>query len=309
MHLLPYLAAYVGVGVFLLAVVVRFAMWSRMPMHVRWELYPVAHEGERARWGGSFMEEGEWWTKPRHVDKLSEAKAMFSEIVFLVAVKEHNPKLWTRTFPFHFGLYLVIATVVLLVMNGILAAAWPDVVQGAAGEVLRYAIMLFGYAGTVLCIIGALGLFARRRGRELRDYTAPADYFNLLFFVVVFGVAGVAFILDPTFGVVSAFVANLVTFSFAPIGPGGPATTMALVSALLLGLLVAYIPLTHMSHFIGKYFAYHAIRWNDKPNLKGGDEEDTINNLLKQPITWAGPHIKGDGKKTWLDAATEELNK
>ena len=28
--------------------------------------------------------------------------------------------------------------------------------------------------------------------------------------------------------------------------------------------------------------------------------------MLQQPISWAAPHIQGDGKKTWLDAATEE---
>ena len=66
-----------------------------------------------------------------------------------------------------------------------------------------------------------------------------------------------------------------------------------------------YIPLTHMSHFIGKYFAYHSIRWNDNPNLSGGKEEEKINELLKQPISWAAHHIKADGKKNWVEVATE----
>ncbi len=53
----------------------------------------------------------------------------------------------------------------------------------------------------------------RRRGRELRDYTAPADLFNLVFFVVAFGVALATFVLvDRDFAIVSGFVANLVTF-------------------------------------------------------------------------------------------------
>jgi hypothetical protein len=61
-----------------------------------------------------------------------------------------------------------------------------------------------------------------------------------------------------------------------------------------------------MSHFGGKYFAYHSIRWKDDPNLPGGKEEKVIEELLSRPISWSAPHIKGDGKKTWLDAATEE---
>jgi nitrate reductase gamma subunit len=82
---------------------------------------------------------------------------------------------------------------------------------------------------------------------------------------------------------------------------------MTTVTVVLLGLLVAYIPLTHMSHFVGKYFAYHTIRWNDAPNLRGGDQEQPIQDLLNRPVTWAAPHIRGDGKKTWADVATEEI--
>ena len=80
-------------------------------------------------------------------------------------------------------------------------------------------------------------------------------------------------------------------------------------SLVMMSLLIAYIPLTHMSHFVGKYFAYHAIRWKDDPNLRGGKEEAVIHKLLGQPIDWAAPHIMGDGKKTWVDAATEEVKK
>jgi hypothetical protein len=64
-----------------------------------------------------------------------------------------------------------------------------------------------------------------------------------------------------------------------------------------------------MSHFVGKYFAYHAIRWNDEPNLQGGDQEGTIQGLLGRPVSWGAPHIKGDGTRTWADIATEDTKK
>jgi hypothetical protein len=105
---------------------------------------------------------------------------------------------------------------------------------------------------------------------------------------------------------VSAFVANLVTFKLAPLAISGTGGLLLLLSVVLLSLLTAYIPTTHMSHFIGKYFAYHAIRWKDDPNLAGGDEEKVIEELLGRPISWSAGHIGGDGKKTWLEAATEE---
>ncbi len=308
MTTLAYIIAYIGLAFFLVAVVARFMMWSRMPMHLRWELYPVAHEGKgRAAYGGSYLEESDWWQKKREVSLFGELKVMVPEILFLVALREHNIKLWKWSFPFHFGLYLVAAATILMMVGGVAGALLPAAVASPLTRIISLAMPFVGGAGLILGIIGALGLFARRRGRSLRDYTAPADLFNLLFFIVVFGVALATFIgFDRQFALVSAFVANLVTFNLVPLAAGGTAALMVLLSVVLLTLLTAYIPTTHMSHFIGKYFAYHSIRWKDDPNLKGGKEEKVIEELLNRPISWSAPHIRGDGKKTWLEAATEE---
>ena len=308
MTTLVYVIAYLGIVFFLIAVAARFVFWSKMPMHLRWELYPVAHEGGgRAAYGGSYLEESDWWTKKREVSLFGELKVMVPEILFLVALREHNRKLWTWSFPFHFGLYLVAATTILLLVGGVAGALLPAGVAAPLNSAIGLVAPFLGGAGLILGIIGAVGLFARRRGHALKDYTAPADLFNLLFFIVAFGVALVTFIgFDRDFSLVSAFVTNLVTFNLAPMVAGGTAALMVLLSVVLLSLLTAYIPTTHMSHFVGKYFAYHSIRWKDDPNLRGGKEEKVIEELLHRPISWAAPHIKGDGKKTWLDAATEE---
>jgi len=308
MTTLVYVIAYIGLAFFLVAVIARFKMWSKMPMHLRWELYPVAHEGGgRAAYGGSYLEESDWWQKKREVSLFGELKVMVPEILFLVALREHNAKLWRWSFPFHFGLYLVAAATIMMMVGGIVGALLPVAVAAPVTGIIGAVLPFIGGAGLVLGIIGALGLFARRRGRSLRDYTAPADLFNLLFFIVVFGVALVTFVgFDRQFAVASAFVANLMTFNLAPMAAGGSAALMVLLSAVLLTLLTAYIPTTHMSHFIGKYFAYHSIRWKDEPNLQGGGEEKVIQELLDRPISWSASHIKGDGKKTWLEAATEE---
>ena len=116
---LAYIISYLGIAFFLVAVAARFVMWSKMPMHLRWELYPVAHEGGgRAAYGGSYLEESDWWQKPRQVSLVGELKSMVPEILFLVALREHNRKLWTRSFPFHFGLYLVAAATILMIAGG-----------------------------------------------------------------------------------------------------------------------------------------------------------------------------------------------
>jgi nitrate reductase gamma subunit len=310
MTTLAYVVAYLGIVFFFIACVARFMMWARMPMHMRWELYPVAHEGGgKASYGGSYLEDTEWWAKKREVSLFGELKVMVPEILFLVALREHNKKLWTRSFPFHFGLYLVGGATALMIFGGLIVGYGPESVQAPVASFLGLALPVLGGAGLVLGIIGAIGLFMRRRGRELRDYTAPADLFNLLFFIAAFGVALVMFIgFDRDFSMVTAFVTNLVTFNLAPIADG-TAGLLLTIAVVLLALLTAYIPTTHMSHFIGKYFAYHSIRWKDDPNLPGGKEEKVIEELLSRPVTWSAPHINADGKKSWLDVTLEDQNK
>ena len=307
MTILTYLVAYCGTAILIVAVAIRILMWSRMPMHVRWELYPVAHEGAKASYGGSYLEESEWWTRPRHFSLWGEVSAMVPEILFLVALKEHNPKLWSRSFPFHLGLYLVAGCTILMAVAGVLVAWLPGIMAGPVGTMIRALIPVIGHAGLVLGLVGAAGLLQRRRQRPLRDYSAPMDTVNLVFFVAAFSLALVtAVTVDRRFAAVSELVSNLVTFNVAPLSGAGAEVVMPSASAILLAMLAAYIPLTHMSHFVGKYFAYHAIRWADEPNLRGGKQEKVIEDLLNQPVSWSAPHIRGDGTKTWLDVATED---
>jgi nitrate reductase gamma subunit len=308
MPLAGYVVAYIGIGIFVIAVIARIVMWSSLPMHLRWELYPVPHErGDRASYGGSYLEEVDWWKKPRRVSLWGELRVMVLEILFLAALREHNPKMWIRSFPFHFGLYLVIACTALMMVAGLLGALWPSILAGGLGAAVRYGTAATGWAGLVLGLAGALGLLQRRLGaEELRDYTTPADIFNLLFFVVAFGCALLtAIAVDRDFARVSAIVHGLVTLGMPASSGAGVETLLPTISVILLGALVAYIPLTHMSHFIGKYFAYHAIRWNDRPNLRGGAEEPVIARQLARKVSWAASHIKGDGQKSWADVATE----
>lgn len=308
MSVLPYVVAYLGIGIFVIAVIARFVMWSKMPIHMRWELYPVAHEGKRARYGGSYLEEVDWWKKPRESSRMAELKAMFAEIVFLVALREHNRKLWFVSFPFHFGLYLVIGCTVLMILTGILAGVSPTILDGVVGDLLGYAIVACGFGGLILGLIGAAGLLGRRlTDPDLKDFTAPADIFNLVFFIVAFGCALVhGALTDRDFSRASVFMQNLVTFKMGAL-PGTWAGVLTTVTVCLMGVLVAYIPLTHMSHFVGKYFAYHSIRWNDDPNTPGSKHEKPIGDVLQYPVTWAAPHIGADGKKSWADVATADL--
>ena len=94
-----------ALGVFAVGCGAKALRYLRMPMHVRWELYPVAHEKGRAHYGGSYFEEVDWWTKPREVEKLAEVRTILEEVLTLKAVREHNRPLWLPSLLFHYGLY------------------------------------------------------------------------------------------------------------------------------------------------------------------------------------------------------------
>ncbi len=301
--------AYACVATFVAAVVHRFVKISSMPMHLRWELYPVAHEKGRADYGGSYLEESNWWTKPRESSKLGELKVMIPEILLLAGVWEHNRSQWARSFPFHFGLYLLAGLIGLLLLGGIATAVGANVSSDGrtVWSAIHHLTYIVGFAGMALALIGALALLSRRMfDEDYAEYTKKGDYFNLAFFVVTLVVALAAHTLvDPTFSGIREYVTQLVTFDFAAANAGnGSLLSLAGLEIVLGCLLLAYIPLTHMSHFFTKWFMYHDIRWSDEPNFKGSKIEKKIQEALQYPVSWSAPHIRGDGKKNWVDVAT-----
>ena len=184
--------AWLLLAVFVVAFIVRTLRIARLPVHLRWELAPVPHEKGRSHYGGSYLEEPEWWTKPRQKDVISEASFMFKEIVFLKSVWEHNRRLWWFSFPFHMGMYVLIAAGALLLVGGLLEVAGVEVAR--LGD-WRSGIALLAGLGFALGGVGAVGLLISRfADRRLREYTTPAALFNLLLLLAVFatGVYSVA---------------------------------------------------------------------------------------------------------------------
>ena len=91
---------YAAIAIAFVAMAVKALRYLRAPTHFRWELYPVPHEKGRSKWGGSYLEEFEWWKKPREKSLINEALYMFKEIVFLKGVWAKNKPLWIFSFPF-----------------------------------------------------------------------------------------------------------------------------------------------------------------------------------------------------------------
>ncbi len=297
-----YAITYTGVLAFIVASVVRAVGYARLPLHLRWELYPVPHEEkERAKHGGSYYEQKDWWTKPVHVNLTGELRSMLVEIFLLKGLWDFRRKMWYRSYPFHLGLYMLIGAAALLFSSAFLGFVAPGVWATGTGTVLYNAYAALGSTGAVLTLGGAVGLLIERlTDEDLTPYTTAGDIFNLAFFIVTIGLLLSGYLLRPA-NSLGAFALAHGTLTFDP----ELQIPFPLATGLVLGaLLIAYIPLTHMAHFIAKYFTYHSVRWSDKPNWKDSKLEAKLAECLAYRPTWTAPHVAGDGVKTWAEIAT-----
>jgi nitrate reductase gamma subunit len=293
------LLSYLLLAIFVVAFAVRSVKLAKLPVHLRWELSPVPHEKGKGAYGGSYLEEVDWWTKPREKDVVSEATYMFKEILFLKALFEHNRGLWWFSFPFHFGLYLLTAAAGLIVLSGLSSLVGLGV--GEWGLFVAGLPVLAG-VGYGLGAVGAVGLIIVRLTNDgMRNSTAPVTYINLLVLLAMFatGLWAVFSVTGFTDQVVG-FVGGLFTASL-PAGVPGIMNAHFIFALIFL----AYLPFTQMMHFVAKYFTYHEVRWDDEPVEAGSKLDRELKKLLNQPVTWAGPHVRADGKKTWVDIATD----
>jgi nitrate reductase gamma subunit len=293
------LLSYILLAIFVLAFVTRSVKLARLPVHLRWELSPVPHEKGKGHYGGSYLEEMDWWTKPREKDHVAEVVYMAKEIVFLKALFEHNRKLWWLSFPFHFGLYLLVVAAGLLVLGALASLVGVNV---AGWAVLTAGLPLLAGLGYGLGAFGAVGLFVvRLTDDNLRNSTAPVTFINLLVLLAMF-VTGLWAVLTVT-----GFTGQVMGLAGGLLRASVPADLPGILAAHLIFalLFLAYLPFTQMMHFVAKYFTYHKVRWDDEPVTAGSKLDLELKKLLNQPVTWAAPHVRADGKKTWVDIATD----
>jgi hypothetical protein len=106
--------------------------------------------------------------------------------------------------------------------------------------------------------------------------------------------------IDQSFTQAREYAQGLVSFE-------QPADTSPLIVAqsALLSLFLVYLPFTHMTHFLGKFFTYHLVRWDDAPNIRGSSYERLIAGLLQRPVAWSAPHVQQG--KSWAEVATTEV--
>lgn len=290
-----YFLCYVAIFLLVVGIIVRAVKIAALPVHLRWELAPVPHEKGKS-YGGSYLEEFEWWEQKREKSLLAEGWYMFQEIFLLKGVWEHNRKLWLFSLPFHQGLYFTIAMTAAFLAAAGLSLVGRIHIYSTVAQVALY----LAWIGYGLGALGAVGLFfSRIISAKLRTFTTVATMFNLTLLAVLF-ISGLYALLT-----LADFEVQMTDFWRAMLqGEFIELPTPLIVHLAIAFSFVAYLPFTHMMHFVAKYFTYHKIRWDDQPLDQ--KLERRIQKLLEQPVTWSAEHVKADGKKNWVEIATEE---
>lgn len=267
------MAAFLYAALFIFAAgnLFRIARIASMPVHLRWELYPIP---------------------PRASGKF---RLMAGEVVLLRRVWEHHRRLWVWSWLLHWGLYLITATAALSVLTVLL--------QRFAGSPVPLGLIAALSWISVACgVIGAAGLIALRSVvPTLRILNSRAPFANLGAILLMFGTGVIMLAVEKRAACDMVSMAGALLMFW-------PAPSLSWAETLhvcCVGLFLAYFPFTHMPHMYLKYFTFHSIQWDDAP--LGPTLEKRLNSALDLPVGWAAPHIRHDGRYKWRAVATEGI--
>lgn len=300
------IVCYFSIIVLIVGTALKALKIATMPTHLRWDLYPIPHEKGKEHYGGSYYEESDWWTKPANFSLVGEIKEMGKEILAIQSLFRNNRSLWYFSFPFHAGLYFLVAFAGLLFLGAVFQERGLDIATGSPsllGRITYSLTMVVGISGWIAAALGTFGLLLARIFRlDLRRNSVRADYFNLILLLALFISGILAWItVDRSFAVLRGFAQQFILFR-----PLGHLPAPVIVQLVLTAIFFTYLPFTHMTHFVGKYFTYHKVRWQDEPNRRGGKIEREVLESLGTKQDWAAPHIKTGA--TWGEAATDSGN-
>jgi nitrate reductase gamma subunit len=285
-----------AIAIFLVVTAYRVVRIARLPVHLRWELAPVPHEKGKADYGGSYLEDYEWWKRRRQRSVVAPALYMAREILFLRGVWRNNRSLWPFSFALHGGLYLIILTLLIELGSALLYLAG----LGPASRACLGVISVLAFCGYLLGIFGTIGLIIKRAfDRDLRWSNSRGTFLNLALLGVLFvsGLCAWGLSDDPAMAA-CIFVRDVVSLN----RPSSISSPLAFHVVLLFTCGV-YLPFTGMVHFVTKYFMYHGVRWDDEP--RNGRMERELAGLLARPVAWERIH-GGVKRRSWAEVVREE---
>jgi nitrate reductase gamma subunit len=259
--------------IFLVGSLWRIFATLRMPRPLRWDLYPIPRGPlDRQRYGGSYFEDTDWWTRAAHGLSRNEPLFVIKEVLLLKSVYENFHQLWLWSWLLHWGLYLYVATTALS-----LFAEPASVIQ------------LLYFIATLTGFVGAVGLLLLRSTHSrLSGYSPRATRFNLVLLALLFATG--------TLAAHDGF--TLRTALSAP--------SIAIQSHLaLVAFFLAYFPFTHMTHAFMKFFTWHQVRWDDRASIHDPQASSALAANLQRHATWSASHINANGR-SWSDIANSK---
>jgi nitrate reductase gamma subunit len=290
---------YFAVALFIYRTAALFIRYAKLPCHLRWDLYPVPHQGPE----GSKYQKIDFAKLKTHASLFHELKEMIPEMLFIKKAFINSPKIWAGSFPLHAGLYLGLLFVLLLAGGAIMGLSGIQVSAGSASifsKLIFYMTVVTGAGGFIAGVAGSLVLlWLRLFDEDMRFMSDIVSFFNLGVMIFLFGSGLAAWAMtDPSFDILRLHVASLLTFSPAPVSE--PLVTMELMAACL---FLIYLPFSRMMHFVGKYFFYHKIMWDDEMMKSGSAMENEVAACLQLKTTWSAQHIRNGG--SWADQVVE----
>jgi nitrate reductase gamma subunit len=290
---------YFSVAFFVIMTAATFIKYAKLPCHLRWDLYPVPHQGPE----GSKYQKVDFAKLKPHSSKFHELKEMIPEMLFIRKAFINNPKVWAGSFPLHLGLYMGLLFLLLLVFGAILELAGIGVFAASESIVPRLVYHLTALCGAISFFAGFLGslvlLWLRLMDEDMRFISDFVSYFNLGVMILLFGSAFVAWaVVDSSSHIIRMHVAGLLSFNPVPVWE--PSIMFQL---LMLCSFLIYLPFSRMMHFVGKYFFYHKIMWDDEMMKHESAMESDVIACLKYKTTWSAQHIRKGG--SWIDQAVD----
>jgi nitrate reductase gamma subunit len=253
--------------IFLIGIAIRIWRIAAMPIHVRWELYPIPSGA---------------------AEKIFY---MVSEVLRLEGVRKNNRSLWFWSWLFHVALYLMIGFACLA-----LVASFSATVRGSIIVLISVASFVsytFGIAGTCGLIV------MRLADSRLRPMTSFGDLLNLALLLAIFLTGFAHAMIQPS----AADILVAQAGNFLWINPAPQLHPLAVAHLCLISLFVSYMPLTRMAHMVLKYFTYHSVRWDDRAAGEMPGHLARMRKNLAYPVQWSAHHIQsGESRSSWADA-------
>lgn len=266
-----------------------------MPRHLRWDLYPVPHQGPE----GSKYQKVDFGKLKPHASLFHELREMIPEMLFIKKAFINNPKVWAGSFPLHAGFYLGIIWLLLIVAGALMELNSIKVTADSTSRIstMVYYLTVVTGAGTFIAgFCGSLVLLGLRiADQDMRYISDYVSFINLGLMIALFGAGLSAWgLTDASFSIIRRHVADLLIINPVPVKE-----PLVVLEVLVFCLFLIYMPFSRMMHFVGKYFFYHNILWDDEMMKRNSAMENDIAAYLQFKTTWSAPHMQKDG--SWVD--------